>query len=110
MPAALGARIGQGDPGQSPGAGLLLQDQGLLALGGDQHGAGAAGRQGGRQGIAGFQKAQLSGRSLIQGVGTLDLRIVGQVSGGGLSHFAEAAEQCAETHAPVLFWAIVGRP
>ena len=54
-------RIGQGHPGQTTDAGLLLQSLGIVAAGGQQQGAGASGREAGRQGAAGLQEAQLPG-------------------------------------------------
>jgi hypothetical protein len=59
------ARISQGDPGQAPLKGLLLQGCGLIAARWQQNGSGVAAGQGGSQGVAWFQKSELIGLGLI---------------------------------------------
>jgi hypothetical protein len=80
-----------------------LQGCGFIAPLGQEHSAGGRAGEGGGQGIAWLEKAELARAGLIEGAGTLQLRIAAEVMGqvleatGGL-HFAQPAEQVAEAH------------
>ena len=75
------ARIPQGDPGHACGAGLGLQGGSLLPLGRQQQSARLAGGQGGGQGVARFEKTELTRLGLIEGRGGLQLRVLPQIMG-----------------------------
>ena len=95
------ARIVQRHPGEIALGGLLLQRCRIFTSGWDQDGGSPTGGQRCGQGVAFLQKTELGRTGCIKGLGAAQVRIITQVSGGGVAHLAEEAEQAAETHSPV---------
>ena len=65
---------------------------------GDRQGGGVAVGEGGGEGVAGLQEAELSGSGPVEGLGAVELRVVRQGPRAVGIKAAELGEQAAEAH------------